>query len=239
MILVCFPYILLANICIRRTIRFGGFERYLNYGCEWNISLEHVERKRLPAFFRMPFNGMIVCDMDSLYAIFNVGNIGYFKIPIGVARYFYIVKYDGLKDWKNLSLYRMKKYAFSFRMNIVSVNERDILSESRGIECKMSTCVNENYKVHDDTFVVGCKMKPSGVMLTSNFVLGDISYFGITCYISFRKWIKENKKMNYKLLKRYFCYPAFRNQIMAMYQCVKCYKVLEMLLTKMLCFWSI
>ena len=164
--------------------------------------------------------------MDPLYAIFNLDNLGYFRIPITCVRYFYVVRCEN-------NDFRIRKYNFSYKMNIVSVNDKAILSDEIGVECKISMCVGENYKVHHDAFVLGCKFDTNGLMLTSNFYLADICFFGITGYISFREWIKNHEKINYKLIKRYFCYPAFQNQIMAMYQCVECYKVLEKLLIKL------
>lgn len=100
-------------------------------------------------------------------------------------------------------------------------------------ECKMSMSVYDDYKVHDDSFILGCRLRSNGVYLTSLFCLGRMSYFGNTCYSSLKLMLKD-EKLNLKLLKRYFCFKPFMNQILAMYQCKKCFKVIKRLLHKLL-----
>ena len=93
-------------------------------------------------------------------------------------------------------------------------------------------CVSDDYQIYSDLFILGCKFD-STRLLTSNFSLGKINFLGITCYPSFREWVKKIEGLNYDLIKRYFCYPAFRNQVMAMFQCVKCSKILRRMLSNM------
>lgn len=147
-----------------------GMERYLNLGCLWDIPLQEIEKdKELPNFFRVLFNGYIVCNMCPMYVIFNVCN-DYYEIPIPCVRYFYLVK-CGNGD------VRMRKHTFSYKMNIISVNDGHALANESGLQCRSSMCVGENYLVHHDSFVLGCKFKHKGLMLTSNFFLGEICFF--------------------------------------------------------------
>ena len=120
-------------------------------------------------------------------------------------------------------------------MNMISMNESKIGGEGETSNkyARVFMCVSDNYKIHSDSFILGCKFNSNRVMLTSNFSLGEINFFGITCYPSFREWVQSIEGLNYQLLKRYFCYPAFRNQVMAMFQCVKCFKFLRKMLLKM------
>ena len=115
----------------------------------------------------------------------------------------------------------------------ISLNKACVIVSSDNIECKMSVCVNENYKLHDDSFVLGIKISIHGVLLTSCFVLGKMNFFGITCYSSFKLWIKTIRDYDMMLLKCYFCYTPFMNKIMAMFQCEKCCKILPRLLSKL------
>ena len=62
-----------------------------------------------------------------------------------------------------------------------------------------------------------------------------MAYFGVTCYSSLKLWLRYDRNIKFEVLKCFFCYGAFKDQVMAMFQCVKCYKVLKRLLNKMLC----
>ena len=209
-----------------------GFERFLNLGCSWNIPLSCLEGAKVQNFFKILFHGYIVCDMFSLNAIFNLCDGRYFRIPLPCVRYFYFVKY------KNGDI-RMKKYPFYHKMNVISVNDSGALGNPSKIQCRVFMCVYGNYEIHSDSFILGCKFSSNGIMLTSHFSLGKMNFLGITCYPSFRQWVKNSVDVNYRLLKRYFCYSAFRNQVMAMFQCKKCFKILYKMLLKMTSFGNL
>ena len=207
-----------------------GMERFLNLGGYMDIALSCLQRVKVKNFFKALFNGYIVCDMIPLYAIFDLPNGRHFRIPLPLVRYFYLVLLENGE-------FRVRKYNFYHKMNVISMNKSKIGEWEEGEYLKKYArtfmCVSENYKVHSDSFILGCKFKENGVMLTSNFSLGEINFFGVTCYPSFREWVESIDGLNYELLKRFFCYPAFRNQVMAMFQCVKCFKFLRKMLIKM------
>ena len=113
---------------------------------------------------------MIVCDMDPFYTIFNLNRLGYFRIPITCVRYFYVVKFAD-------DDFRVKKFNFSHKMNVVSLNDKNAFCDEVGNQCKILMCVNKDFEIHHDSFVLGCKFNCSGLMLTSNFDLGDTCFF--------------------------------------------------------------
>lgn len=113
----------------RQDLEFQGFEKFVNYGHDWHISLKEFNRIQLPIFFRMLFNGTIVCDFQYRYCVFNVFDLGYFVLPVNISKYFYIVKYEGWKHMHDISLYSLKKFKFHAKMNIISLNEPDVLSD--------------------------------------------------------------------------------------------------------------
>ena len=96
-------------------------------------------------------------------------------------------------------------------MNMISMNESKIGGEGETSNkyARVFMCVSDNYKIHSDSFILGCKFNSNRVMLTSNFSLGEINFFGITCYPSFREWVQSIEGLNYELITRFFCYPAF------------------------------
>ena len=211
----------------RKDYMYGGFDKYSYYGFDWILPLESIQRKRkMQPFFAKIFEGYVICDFEPLYSFFMVEKFGYFQIPLNITKYFYVLKCDGLKNMKDISLYSVRKLKFHVKSNIVSLNEPTVIIDPDNVECKMSVCVHENYELHNDSFVVGVKISLHGVLLTSCFVLGKMNYFGVTCYSSFKLWIKTVKDYNMTLLKCYFCYTPFMNKIMAMFQCKKCCKVL-------------
>ena len=154
-------------------------------------------------------------------------NFGYFQIPVIVSKCFYVLKYDGMRNMNDISLYSLRKFNFHVKSNIVPMNEYNVIVDPENCECKMSVCVDENYELHDDSFVVGIKISLHGVILTSCFVLGKMNYFGVTCYSSFKMWMKVVKDYNMLYLKCCFSYSPFLNKIMAMYQCKRCNKILK------------
>lgn len=183
---------------MRTQTEYMGFEKYVNYGASWEIGLKAIQRQKIQLFFRMLFNGMIVADFHPLYSIFNVKKLGFFKVLVNITNFFYIVK----------------KFKFHAKMNI-SLNEDNLFSDCSELECKMSSCVLENYKVHDDSFMVGCR-SDSGVIMTSFFLLGEMTYFGVTCYSSLKLWLRYDRNIKFEVLKCFFCFGAFRDQVLAM-----------------------
>ena len=178
--------------------------------------MKDLEERKLQSFFRMLFNGMIT-DFDKLYAIFNVFGVGYFRVPVNISNYFYIVKYGGIRNSNDINLYSVRKFKFHAKMNIISMNEPNVLNDQSELECKMSSCVLSNYEVHDDSFLIGVRRTPEGVMLTSFFLLEKLAYYGNTCYNSFKDWVKLDRKNSFEVMKCYFCITAFRNQNLAMF----------------------
>ena len=59
-----------------------GLERFLNLGHPWDIVLLCLQRVKVKNFFKIFFDGYIVCDMIPLYAIFNMSDGRYFRIPL-------------------------------------------------------------------------------------------------------------------------------------------------------------
>ena len=165
-----------------------GMEKYLNIGCHMDLALSCLQRVKVKTFFKALFDGYIVCDMVPLYAIFNMPDGRYFRIPLPLVRYFYLVVCG-----KNE--FRVKKYNFYHKMNVISMNESKIGKNEGGQiltkHARTFMCISENYKIHKDSFILGCKFDLKGIMLTSNFSLGQINFFGITCYPSFREWVKS------------------------------------------------
>ena len=121
-----------------------------------------------------------------------------------------------IKDVFSKFLY-LVKYNFSDKVNVISINDSNALGCDSRIQCRAYMCVDENYLIHRDSFVLGCKFNNHNVMLTSHFFLGEMNFMGITCYPSFQEWVKNFGNINYAFIKRYFCYSAFRNQVMAMF----------------------
>ena len=111
--------------------------------------------------------------MVPFYAIFNLCDARYFKIPLPCVRYFYFIKY------KNGDI-RMKKYSFYHKMNIISMNDSNALGDLSKIQCRAFMCVYDGYLIHSDSFILGCKFSSGGIMLTSHFSLGKINFLGIT-----------------------------------------------------------
>ena len=206
---------LYGKYMLRRSQRNEGPEKFLNLGCVWDIALSSLQRVKVKNILRKLFDGYIVCDMVSLYAIFNLPDGRYFRIPSPCVQYFYLVKCE------NGDII-LKKFSFYRKLNIVSANDSNTFENSKRILCKMFMCVGDNYKVYKDSFILGCRFELKRLMLTSNFCLGETNFMGITCFSSFRDWVHTIEGLNYELIKRYFCYAAFRNQVMAMFQCVKC-----------------
>ena len=207
---------------------YGGFDKFKNYGWNWIVPLEDViYKKNLQLFYREKFKGYLVCDFEPLYAYFFVYDFGYFRIPVNIVKCFYIVKYGGLKNLHDMSLYVLKKDSLLIgKSNIVSLNEPNVLTTSDSIETKMNLVVDDNYVVHDDSFIVGIKISTFGVVLTSQFVMGNVNFFGISCYASFKMWLKNVRCGNMRFLKCCFSYYPFLRKIMAMYQCKRCNKIL-------------
>ena len=208
---------------------YGGFDKFRNYGPNWIIPLENViYKKKLQLFYREQFKGYLVCDFEPLYAYFFVYDIGYCRIPVNIVKAFYIVKYGGLKNVNDTSLYVLRKnHLLIGKSNIISLNEANVLTTSDSFETKMNVVVDENYVVHDDSFIVGIKISTFGVVLTSQFFIGNVNFFGISCYASFKMWLKNMRLANIRFLKCCFSYYPFMKKIMAMYQCKRCIKILK------------
>ena len=219
--------------CKRSIYQYGGFDKFYEHGCDWIMPMKDVQTASLQIFFRKLFNGYIVCDFHPLYALYYIKGISYFKIPINIVKYFYIVKYDGYHNMDDVSLYVMKKHRFHVKMNIVSVNDVNIIHDATDLECKIYNTVLSGYKVREDSFVIGIKANLNGILLTSCFVLGKFNYFGVTCYTTFKHAVKD-EGLNFLMLKKFFNYTPFMNQILAMYQCKNCYKFVMRLLRKVL-----
>ena len=206
---------------------YGGFDKFKDYGWNWVVPLEDLPEKKLQIFYRKMFKGYMVCDFEPLYACMFIYDLGYFRIPVNIVKFCYIVKYDGLKNLDDLSLYVLKKYKLSVgKSNIVSLNEDNVLTDRDPIEMRMNLVVDDKYYVHDDSFIVGIKISTFGVVLTSQFVMGNINFFGISCYASFKMWLKNVRHANMRFLKCCFSYYPFLRKIMAMFQCKRCNKIL-------------
>ena len=104
-----------------------GLERFLNLGCSWDIALSCLQRVKVKNFFKKLFNGYIICDMISLYAIFDLPNGRHFRIPLPLARYFYLVRLENGE-------FRVRKYNFYHKMNVISMNESKIGGGGRKFE---------------------------------------------------------------------------------------------------------
>ena len=208
---------------------YGGFDKFKNYGCDWTVPLEDMKYKgHLQTFYRENFKGHLVCDFEPLYAYLCVYDFGYFRVPLNIVKFFYILKYDGLKNIDDISLYVFKKNASLLgKSNIVSLNESNVITNSDSIEARMNLVVNDNYVVHDDSFIVGIKISTFGVVLTSQFCIGKINFFGVSCYASFKMWLNTIRSTNMRFLKCSFSYYPFFRKIMAMYQCKRCNKILK------------
>ena len=126
-----------------------------------------------------------------------------------------------------MSLYVLKKHNLRAKSNIISLNDANVIVDPESCEARMTIVVDENYVVHEDSFIVGIKIALLGVVLTSHFSMGRINYFGVSCYSSFKMWMQNVRHQNMRYLKCCFCYYPFLRKIMAMYQCKRCNKILK------------
>ena len=212
----------------RKDAIYAGFDKYCNYGWNWTVAVKDYQFKgHLQKFYHANFKGYVVCDFEPLYAYCYLKNFGYLRIPSNITRFFYILKYGGLKNLEDRSLYILKKKNMRAKSNIVSLNESNVIVDPESCEVKMNLVVDENYVVHEDSFIVGIKICTMGVVLTLKFCMGKMNYFGITCYCSFKMWIQNVRYQNMRYLKCCFSYYPFLRKILAMYQCKHCNKILK------------
>ena len=128
---------------------------------------------------------------------------------------------------------------FTDKMNIISMHDEFLFNCSfHTINYQHDMLVLSNQLVYPDTFMAGLKVSIFyGAQVTSCFSLGKVVFSGISCYRSFKKQV-INWHLNWKLLKKFFNYYPFLKQVLAMYQCRRCFPCLERFLTFMLTFTS-
>ena len=144
----------------RKDCVYAGFDKYHDYGCDWTIAVKDFKFKgRLQKFYHVNFKGYVVCDFEPLYAYCYLKNFGYLRIPSNITRFFYILKYGGLKNLEDISLYVLKKKKnMRAKSNIVSLNEANVIVDPTSCEAKMNLVVDENYVVCEDSFIVGIRV---------------------------------------------------------------------------------
>ena len=122
-------------------------------------------------------------------------------------------------------------------MNITSMHDEFLFNCSfHTINYRCAVLVLSNQLVYLDTFMAGLKVSIFyRAQMTSCFALGKVVFSGISCYRSFKKQV-INWHLNWKLLKKFFNYYPFLKQVLAMYQCRRCFPYLERFLIFMLTF---
>ena len=138
-------------------------------------------------------------------------------------------------DRNGKKIYKLRKKEFTDKANVISVNSDDLFNcRFYNLHYRFNMVLLQNQLVYSDTFMPGLRVLTFyGAQLTNCFNLGSTVFLGISCYRSFKKQVK-NWNLDLKLLKKFFNHYTLMKQIMAMYQCGRCFRYLERLLMHML-----